>query len=149
MIDYLIANHWAVWLVAALVLLILELSSGDFFLTCFSIGALGACATSLTGVPFWTQVLAFALCSVFSIWLVRPKLLHRLHASGENRPSNAEALIGREGVVVETIPQDQTGYVRVDGDEWRARTDGGTAINVGERVRVLRMESIVITVEKI
>ena len=39
MIEYILQNMWQVWAVIAVVCLILELSSGDFFIICFSIGA--------------------------------------------------------------------------------------------------------------
>ena len=39
MIDYLLANMWQLWAVIAVLGLILELTSGDFFLMCIAIGA--------------------------------------------------------------------------------------------------------------
>lgn len=39
MADYIMNNVWQVWAIAAVICLILELSSGDFFIICFSIGA--------------------------------------------------------------------------------------------------------------
>ena len=50
MIDYLIANMWQVWAVIAVVCLILELSSGDFFIICFSIGAVFALISAVVGL---------------------------------------------------------------------------------------------------
>lgn len=35
MIDYLAANLWAMWLALSVVLLIVELCSGGFFIMCF------------------------------------------------------------------------------------------------------------------
>ena len=42
MMDYLANNMWQLWAVVAVAGLILELSSGDFFIICFAIGAVGA-----------------------------------------------------------------------------------------------------------
>ena len=42
MIDYLVQNLWTFWAVLAMVCLVLELSSGDFYITCFGIGAVCA-----------------------------------------------------------------------------------------------------------
>ena len=36
------------------------------------------------------------------------------------RLSNVDALIGRVGVVIEDIKGESNGYVKIDGDEWRA-----------------------------
>lgn len=149
MIEYLTSNLWLVWSIIAAVCLILELSSGDFYVTCFAIGAVCAAVSTFLGIPFWAQVLVFAIGSVLSIWLIRPRLVGRLHRGGEERQSNADALVGREGVVIETIPEDSTGYVKVDGDEWRARSADDEPIEKGVRVRVTDRQSIIVTVERI
>lgn len=39
MIDYLAQHLWQTWAVVAVACLILELTAGDFFIICFSIGA--------------------------------------------------------------------------------------------------------------
>ncbi len=148
MIDYLTTHLWLLWLVVAMALLIVELGFGDFFVTCFAVGALCAMVTSFLPVPFWLQVVIFAASSVASVYLLRPKLLKRLHATGHDRPSNADALIGREGTLVEPIAANGSGYVKIDGDDWKAVTADGTAIAKGTKVRVVRMDCIIVTVER-
>ena len=39
MIEYLTSNLWLIWIIISILCLILELSSGDFFILCFAIGA--------------------------------------------------------------------------------------------------------------
>ena len=149
MVEYISENLWLVWFVITMLCLILELSSGDFYVTCFAIGSLCGMVSSWLGWPLWLQVLVFAAMSVLSIRLIRPRLLRRLHKAGEERASNADALVGREGTVAEEIPATKSGYVKIDGDMWRARTADGTAVACGERVRVVSRESTIVTVEKI
>ena len=149
MIDYILSNLWLVWLVLAVVFLILEVASFDFFVTCFAIGAIGGMIGAFLGVPLWCQALLWAVISVLSLWLVRPSLVRRLHSSGEERASNADALIGAAGIVIETIPAGSHGYVKIDGDEWRSVSADGQTIEKGTRVRVKARESIVLTVETI
>lgn len=72
-----------------------------------------------------------------------------LHRGEEERKSNADALEGREGVVIEEVQPQRSGYVKVDGDEWRAVSADGSLIKRGERVRIVKMESIVATVERV
>lgn len=148
MIEYISQNLWLVWTIVAMLCLIIELGSGDFFVTCFAIGALGAMVVSLFDVPLWLQIIIFAVCSVLSLVFVRPPLVHALHASGENRVSNAEALIGQTGMVEEPITGEQSGYVKIDGDVWKAVSTDLETIQRGERVRVVKMDSIILTVER-
>ena len=103
MIDYLIANMWQVWAVVAIVCLILELSSGDFFIICFSIGAVFALISAVLGLSIYWQVFIFALFTLLSVLFVRPVALRYLHKNDPNKLSNADALMGRTGRVTEEI----------------------------------------------
>ncbi|MCH4148804.1 MAG: NfeD family protein [Prevotella sp.] len=149
MIEYLTENLWLLWTIIAMVCLILELSSGDFFVTCFAIGAICALISTLFGVPFWVQVIVFAVFSVLSILFVRPSLVKHIHSKDKERLSNADALIGREGIVIEPIEKGGSGYVKIDGDDWKAISKADEDILKGERVKVIHRESIIITVEKL
>lgn len=145
MIDYLIANMWQVWAVVSIVCLILELSSGDFFIICFSIGAVFSIVAAVLGLGIYWQLFIFAIFSLLSVLFVRPVALRYLHKNEPNKPSNADALIGRTGKVTEPITAGSNGYVQIDGDLWRAVSNSD--IPVGTTVRVIGRESTIITVE--
>ena len=147
MIDYLIANMWQVWAVVSIVCLILELSSGDFFIICFSIGAVFGIIAAVLGLNIYWQLFIFAIFSLLSVLFVRPVALRYLHKNEPNKPSNADALLGRTGKVTEAIAAGSNGYVQIDGDMWRAVSD--TDIPVGETVRVVDRQSTIVTVEKL
>ena len=149
MIDYLTCNLWLMWTLVCVAALILEVSSGTFYLICFAIGAVGAIVFSLMDAPLWLQVLVFSLVSAISVFCIRPLLLKYLHPVQKERRSNVSALVGRQGKVIETISAEKPGYVRVDGDEWRAVTADGTAIERGVIVRITAIDSIIVTVEPI
>ena len=148
MLAYLSANMWQIWAVLAVLGLILELSSGDFFIICFAIGAVGAAVVSpFAGIT--VQLTVFALVTLFSIFMVRPFALRYLYRRGkESRPCNADALLDRTGRVSETIPANGFGYVAIDGDLWKAVTATDKEIRPGTRVRVVARESTIITVEQ-
>lgn len=70
--EYLSHNLWLVWTSVMFICLILELSSGDFYVTCFAIGALISIPVALVGAPLRVQVVVWAICSMLSIrWFVR------------------------------------------------------------------------------
>ena len=147
MIEYFLANMWQIWAVVAVVCLILELSSGDFFIICFSIGAVFAIITAVIGLNVYWQIFIFAIFSLLSVLFVRPVALRYLHKNDPNKPSNADALLGRTGKVTEPISAGQSGYVQIDGDMWKAVSQQDIA--VGETVRVIGRESTIITVEQL
>lgn len=145
MIQYFAEHLWQLWLIVSFICLILELTNVDFFIFCFAVGGIGGLAASLFTDTLWIQVVVFAIVSLLSIFFIRPVILKYFHKPG--RKSNADALIGRTGKVEEAIPDNGFGYVRIDGDSWRAKTSDGTPLAVGTDVRVIKMESIIVTVE--
>jgi membrane protein implicated in regulation of membrane protease activity len=147
MIEYFLQNLWQIWAVVAVVCLILELSSGDFFIICFSIGAVFAIISAVCGLSVYWQIFIFAVFSLLGVLFVRPVALRYLHKNDPNRASNADALLGRTGRVTESIPVGGKGYVQIDGDLWKAVSPSATLIPVGTSVRVVGRESTIITVE--
>lgn len=148
MIEYLAQHLWQTWAVVAVVCLILELTAGDFFIICFSIGAVFAAIVAALGGGFYLQLITFAVFTLISLFWVRPFAQRYLHKGEDNRVSNADALLGRQGRVVETVKADGFGRVQIDGDIWKAATTESADIPEGTNVRVVGRESTIITVEK-
>ncbi len=148
MIEYISQNLWQFWTVIAVICLILELTSGDFFIMCFAIG--GAVAAIVSPFSnFYVQLAVFAVVSLVSIFTVRPVALKWFHRNDPDRVSNADALLGREGFVKETIEAGGFGRVAIDGDVWKAKSADGSTVEVGSKVKVVNRESTIITVETI
>ena len=84
MIDYFIANMWQIWAVVSIICLILELSSGDFFIICFSIGAVFGIIAAVLGLGIYWQLLIFSIFSLLSVLFVRPVALRYLHKNEPN-----------------------------------------------------------------
>ena len=146
MIEYISQNLWQLWAAVAFICLILELTSGDFFIMCFAIGAAVTAAVA-PFTSFYVQLAVLAVVSVVCLFTVRPVALRWVHRNDPNRVSNADALLGREGRVNEAIEADGYGRVAIDGDVWKAKSANKAAIPVGKNVKVVARESTIITVE--
>ena len=149
MIEFFTSNLWFIWVIISIVCLILELTSGDCFILCFAIGAAVSAIVAGCGANLTVQIIVFAVVSVLSLLLVRPTLLKKLHKPNRERLSNAEAVIGQQGRVSEAIAAGGYGRVAIDGDDWKALSADGSAIDKGTTVRVVKMDSIILTVEPI
>ena len=149
MIEFFSTNVWLIWVIISIICLILELSSGDFFILCFAIGSAVAAIVAALVPSVTVQIITFAVVSALSLLLVRPALIKKLHKPHKERPSNFEAMIGREGRVTEDIEAGGYGRVAVDGDDWKALSADGNAISKGTRVRIVKMDSIIATVEPV
>lgn len=147
MIDYLSQHLWQVWTVIAVLCLIMELMAGDLFIICFSFGAVAAAIVVALGLNGYIQLSSFALFTLVSLFWFRPVARRYLRKGEDERVSNADALLGRQGRVVETVHADGFGRVQIDGDIWKAVTHDTADIPEGANVRVIGRESTIITVE--
>lgn len=148
MVDCIMQNLWQMWAVVAIICLILELTAGDFFIICFAIGAVGAAVDAgLLGNGIYAQLFVFVVITLLCLFYVRPFAKRYLRKGEDKRVSNADALLGRQGRVVETIEAGGFGRVQIDGDIWKAVTRGEADIPEGSNVTVIDRQSTIITVK--
>ena len=81
---------------------------------------------------------------------LRPVVMRFLEKQSKDVKTNAEAIVGRRGVVSERIDAAQhTGRVAIDGDDWKAVSEDGSVIEKGQSVEIVKLDSIIVTVKKI
>src|SRR5262245_3237427 len=85
------------WIALAIVAAIVEISIPQFGVIFVSVGAVAAALVAAIGLSFPGQIVVFAVATILSLWLIRPRLIP--HLSGRGVPSRTDTLIGREGVV--------------------------------------------------
>ncbi|MBQ3383329.1 MAG: NfeD family protein [Bacteroidales bacterium] len=141
---------WHVWLIVALVFLILEIFTTGIAVICFSFGAVGSCVAALFGANLTWQVIIFAIVTLLSFIFIRPMLIKLFYKKGKNEvKTNYEALSGRIGIVSEAInPATGEGRVKVDGDDWKAVSVDDQPIELGARVKILKLDSVIVTVKR-
>ena len=143
-------EYYQIWLIAAIVLVIIELLTAGFGVICFAVGALFSALAAFLGVDslVW-QLLIFAVASVLCFIFLRPVVLRLLDKKSKDVKTNADALIGKTAIVSETIDSSANqGRVAVDGDDWKAVSADGSVINKGEKVEIISRDSIILTVKK-
>ena len=139
---------YQIWLIAAIALVIFEICSATFGAICFAIGAGFSALAAGLGAGLTWQIVIFAIVSMLTFIFLRPFMLKFMDRKSKDVKTNAEAIIGRKGIVSERIDAEQhTGRVAIDGDDWKALSTDGEAIPMGTRVRVVKMDSIIVTVE--
>ena len=137
-------------LVVAIVLVILEIMTAGFGVICFAIGAVfSALVAGLGGSITW-QIVVFAVVSLLTFVFLRPVVIRFLDKKSKDVKTNADAVIGRKGVVSERIDSAQhTGRVAIDGDDWKAISEDGSVIEKGAEVKIVKLDSIILTVKQL
>ena len=137
------------WLIAAIVLVIIEICTAGFGALCFAIGAAFSALVSGLGGNLTWQIVVFVVVSLLTFIFLRPVVMRFLDKKSKDVKTNAEAIIGRKGVVSERIDAAQhTGRVAIDGDDWMAVSEDGSVIEKGADVEIIKLESIVVTVKE-
>jgi membrane protein implicated in regulation of membrane protease activity len=138
--DWFRDHLWETWLMIAVALGVLELLSTDLILIMLAGGALVGMATALVGVPVSLQIVLALATAVGLLAVLRPNMVHRLHA-GPTLRTGAEALIGQRGYVVEVLTHRAPGRVKIGGEVWTARPyDEDDEIEAGAAVDVVSIK---------
>ena len=108
----------------------------------FCVGAFAALLVSFVSPSPVVQLVVFVLVSALALIFSRPLFLRRMKP---RRPAtNADMVLGQEGVVLTPITEGQVGRVKVDGQDWAARCE--TPLEAGARCRVERITGVTLTV---
>lgn len=139
-------THPAFWIVAGLILVILEITTLTFILLWIGIGAIIAGISAFLAPNLGMQLLVFSISSLLLLIYTRP-LTKRWRNKTPNIQSGVYALIGKEGVVIEEIKEQQTGAVKIGGEIWSATSD--TFIESGENVQVIDIKGVTLQVKSL
>ena len=144
-IESLLAGPF-IWIIVAAIAALIEVASVSLITVWFVIGGLAAFFVGYFGGPILWQLVAFLVVSLVCLALFRPMIL-KYRAQGE---SHEATLIGQEATVVETVGgPTQSGRVQTqDRVTWTAFSSDGGTIQPGERVKIVRQESIKLYVER-
>ncbi len=140
---------WQIWLAVALIFIIIEMFTSGFAVACFSIGALFSMVASFFTKTLWIMCLAFAVGTALAFIFVRPLALKYLFKKKKEVKTGVDAIVGREGVVTERIEENGFGRVKIDGDDWKARSEDHKSVEVGEHVEIISVDSVIITIKRI
>jgi membrane protein implicated in regulation of membrane protease activity len=135
-------DGWVFWILAAVVLAVGEMLTLSFFLAPFAGGAALAAIVDVAGGGTVLAWITFIVTSLVLLLVVRPIARSHRRLPAQLRTGTA-ALIGRRGVVVERVVNDEAvGAIRMDnGEVWTARSyDEDNVIDVGTRVEVVEIK---------
>ena len=136
------------WLMAFIILVVMEFLTMGLTTIWFAIGALTAFFASLFGVSFWIQIILFLVVSLVVLVVYRPLAVKYVNA--KRTKTNVDDLVGKEAKVTEKIDNlNQTGRVVLNGMDWSARTTIGGTIDVDTIVKVIEVKGVKLIVEPV
>lgn len=130
------------WAIMAALFCLIELKTpGLFYFLSFALGAAGAGISAYNGCLPQDQMALFLGLSLVAFFFLR-LCVGVVHKTIKNTKTNADALPGKHGVVVQTIAAHGVGRVRVEGAVWVALSECGKEIIKDMPITVVRVEGI-------
>jgi membrane protein implicated in regulation of membrane protease activity len=116
---------WVLWIIMGLVLVIVELVTGTFYLLVLGGGAFAAAATAWAGAGHLLQAIVGGLAAIGGAWYVHH--WHEAHRKADE--GNSNFLDRGQAVVMEGWTNEAAGVARVKyrGASWDARVAAGAA----------------------
>lgn len=109
-----------IWLALVIIFAIMEMISLGLTSIWFAGGAFVAAISAMLGAPIWLQILIFIVVS--AVLLASTRGVAKTFLEKKLEKTNAEGLVGKSSIVVETIDNAaSTGKIRIGDVEWTAR----------------------------
>jgi membrane protein implicated in regulation of membrane protease activity len=135
------------WIFVMVCAVVLEASTMSLVSIWFAIGAIVPIITAKIGFGIYAQTVGFLIASGLLVAFMMP--LTRKYIKSKNNPTNADRIIGAEGVVIAGIDEmEGTGQIKVMGAVWSAKCEDGKILKEGTRVTVKRIEGVKAIVEE-
>lgn len=132
------------WIIAGLLMLIMELIIPGVVIGFFGAGALLAGLIGwIFDIPWQAEVIIFLVSSLLMIQFMRKYIIKKFNK--KDRSSEIEDIIGAEAVVIEKITSQTPGKVEFRGSHWKAESK--EEIKPQTRVRIIGKRSIVLIVK--
>lgn len=141
---------WQIWLIATVLLFIVEIFVPTFFAASLGIGTLVAGVFAYLGFSIEIQLITFSIVTLASIFAVRPFMLKHAHKKNGHVKTNVDALVGKKATVIQTIDNFKNGgRVVVEGDDWKAQTENDEVVVSGKKVEIVKVDSTLLIVKSL
>jgi hypothetical protein len=144
------AMAWWGWIAFGAALLAVELVVPfDFWLVFIGLAAIatGGIALVLGPGPAWAEWAVFGVLAVVSAVFFR-RLVRRRFVERPADPRVDDTLVGEIGVAREALAPGATGRVELRGSVWSGRNAGTDPLEAGARVRVERVQGLLLHVHR-
>ncbi|MFC5448676.1 NfeD family protein [Paenibacillus aestuarii] len=128
---------WILWCILAVLLVIVELSTGTFYFLVLACSALTAMVSAWFHLSLLIQVAVFTISAFLFYVCLLPSIRKLIPASKETLPS-IDRFIGQKAYVISEIKPGEVGLVKLNSELWSAIADEN--IREGEEVIVIEVK---------
>ncbi|MDN5730638.1 MAG: NfeD family protein [Yaniella sp.] len=145
MLEWILENFWSFWLIMMLLLISVQVMTGEMTFLLISAGALTAVIADVLGAPIYVQFIIVTVISIASLIWLRSFDTKRPENDSGPSPWSVNRYVGRVGDVTEEVTTSQ-GRVRIGNEIWSARTYSTTPIPMETPVVIQQIEGAIVWV---
>ena len=138
---------WEIYAISGLAFLILEMVVPSMFFLNLAFAGFITAIIALFIKSWIVLTFIFVILSILAILLLRPILVKQKEAK-EKETGMEGKYIGQIVKVIEPISK-YSGAITIYDERWEARVESDETIPAGSEVKIIKNESLVLTVEKI
>lgn len=138
---------WEIYAISGLAFLILEMVVPSMFFLNLAFAGFITAIIALFIKSWIVLTFIFVILSILAILLLRPILIKQKEAK-EKETGMEGKYIGQIVKVIEPITK-YSGAITIYDERWEARVESDETIPAGSEVKIIKNESLVLTVEKI
>ncbi len=137
---------WQLLVIIGLAFLVLEMFTPVMFFLNFAIAAFITAIASIFINDINILLISFTVIALVLLLFLRPMLMNR-KTSKSQTTGMENKYIGKTAKVIETITQ-TSGAISIYDERWEARILDNNEIPVGENVKIVRYDSLIMFVER-
>ncbi len=137
---------WQIMLIVSIVFLLLETFVPAMFFLNLAFAALVSAILAVFIFNWEIIVLAFVILSFLALYFLRPFLIGKRDKSKET--GIQEKYIGKVVKVIQKVDK-YSGAITIYDERWEARALNDDVYEVGQEVRIVKNESLIMYVEKV
>ena len=137
---------WQLLVIIGLAFLVLEMFTPVMFFLNFAIAAFITAIASIFINDINVLLISFTVIALVLLLFLRPLLMNR-KTSKEQTTGIENKYIGKTAKVIETITQ-TSGAISIYDERWEARILDNNEIPVGENVKIVKYDSLIMFVER-
>lgn len=138
---------WELYVIAGLAFVILEMIVPSMFFLNLAFAGFVTAVIALFISDWVTLTVIFVLLSILSIILLRPVLIRNKETKDQQTGMEGK-YVGKIVRVIEPVTK-FSGAITIYDERWEARTECDDTIEVGTEVKIVKYDSLILTVERI
>lgn len=138
---------WEIFAIAGLVFLILEMIIPSMFFLNLAIAGFITAIIAIWITNWIYLILLFVILSIISVLFLRPILI-KSKKDKEHETGMEGKYIGKIVKVIEPVNK-YSGAITIYDERWEARTESDETIPTGSEVKIVKYDSLILTVERV